>query len=58
MELNEEFIKPKVFIELLGVTYQTFLNWVKAGKIQTIRGPGGRHLISKSEMIKLNLLKK
>jgi len=57
MELNEEFIKPRQFIKLVGISYQTFWNWVKAGKINAIRTPTNKYIISKSELKNLNFYK-
>ena len=53
----QEFIKPKEFTKLCGITYQTFWNWVQTKKINVIRTPTNKYLINKSELLKLNLIR-
>lgn len=58
ININEEFLKPKDFIKICGITYQTFWNWVKLGKIEVKKTPTNKNLIKKSELLKLNLISK
>jgi predicted site-specific integrase-resolvase len=54
---DQEFLKPKDFTKLCGITYQTFWNWVKANKISVVKTQTNKYLISKSELLRLNLIK-
>ena len=44
--------------ELLGVTQQTIKNYIYAGKLKSVKTPGGRYRIYRSDIIKLGYLKK
>jgi predicted site-specific integrase-resolvase len=55
--MDKEFLKPREFIKLINITYRTFWNWVKSGKINVIRTPTNTYLIPKSELLRLSLIK-
>lgn len=38
--------------ELLGVTQQTIKNYIYAGKLKSVKTPGGRYRIYRSDLIK------
>jgi excisionase family DNA binding protein len=44
------YLTPKEYAELIGVTYATVRNWIKAGKVPVIQPHGfhGRMFIAKS----------
>ena len=44
--------------ELLKVTQQTIKNYIYAGKLKSVKTPGGRYRIYRSDIIKLGYLKK
>ena len=52
-----EFISPKEFKKLIDVTYKTVWNWIKSGKIKSVRSASNRHLIPVSELEKLKICK-
>ena len=52
-----EFISPKEFKKLIDVSYRTVWNWIKSGKIKSIRSATNRHLIPISELEKLKITK-
>jgi excisionase family DNA binding protein len=54
---NDSLIKPKDFIKLTGITYQTLWNWIRSNKINAVRTPTNKYLINRSELLKLNLIK-
>jgi predicted site-specific integrase-resolvase len=57
MEQDKEFLKPREFIKLIGIRYQTLWNWIQKGKINAIKTPTGKYIINRSELIKLNFYK-
>jgi len=54
---QKTFYTPKELRLLLGVTYRTIWNWIKAGKISTVKTSTNRHLIPASELEKLKIIK-
>ena len=46
----ESFLRMREAAETLGVHEQTIRNWDEAGKIRTIRSPGGQRKIPRSEI--------
>lgn len=49
-----KYVKAKKAMEILGITLGTLHNWDKAGKIETIRTPGGHRLYNVEKYIKDN----
>jgi predicted site-specific integrase-resolvase len=54
---QEKFITPKEFRKMIGVTYRTVWNWMKSGKLKTIKTETNRYLISTSELERIKLIK-
>lgn len=48
-----ENLKPKDAAEQIGISYPTIKQWIYSGKINSIRTPGGHHLIPVSEVERL-----
>ena len=55
--IQTDFISPKEFKKLIDVSYRTVWNWIKAGKIKSIRTATNRHIIPISELEKLKICK-
>jgi molybdopterin-binding protein len=45
-----ELLTPKEVAKLLTVSYPTIKQWIYAGKIHSVRTPGGHHRIPRSEV--------
>jgi predicted site-specific integrase-resolvase len=55
--MEQVLFRPQDITKKIGVTYKTLWNWIKTGKIITVRTPNGRHLIPQSELEKLHIVK-
>jgi len=47
------FLTPREAAAALGVSYPTIKQWILAGKIQTVKTPGGHHRIPQSALTPL-----
>ena len=45
-----ELLTPKEAAKLLTVSYPTIKQWIYAGKIRSVKTPGGHHRIPRSEV--------
>ena len=45
-----ELLTPKEAAKLLTVSYPTIKQWIYAGKIRSVKTPGGHHRIPRSEL--------
>jgi len=43
-------LKPKEAALRLGISYPTLKQWIYAGKLRSVRTPGGHHRISEQEL--------
>ena len=50
---NENMLKLRDAILQLGVSFPTIKQWIYAGKIKSVRTPGGHHRIPQSEIDRL-----
>jgi molybdopterin-binding protein len=41
---------PREASRMLGISYPTIKNWILAGKVKTIRTPGGHHRLTESSL--------
>jgi molybdopterin-binding protein len=43
-------LKPREAAAALGLSYPTIKQWILAGKLETVKTPGGHHLIPRSAL--------
>lgn len=48
-----DFLTPKEAAKLVTVSYPTIKQWIYAGKIRSVKTPGGHHRIPRSEVDRL-----
>jgi len=49
-----ELLKPQEAARMISVSYPTLKQWIYKGQIQSIKTPGGHHLIPRSEVDRLS----
>lgn len=47
---SESFLKPREAAAELGLSYPTIKQWLLAGKLNSVKTPGGHHLIPRSAL--------
>jgi len=47
------FLKPREFCRIVGISYSTFVKWVRRGRIRVVRLPSGRIRVPMSEVARL-----
>jgi molybdopterin-binding protein len=45
MTAHNQLLKPREAARLLGISYAAIKHWILAGKIPTVRTPGGHHRV-------------
>lgn len=50
---SENLLKPREAAAELGLSYPTIKQWILAGKLATVKTPGGHHLIPRSALAPL-----
>ena len=53
MPTNDVLLKPSEAATALGVSYPTLKQWILAGKLKTVKTPGGHHRIPESALTPL-----
>lgn len=53
MESNDEMIAPGEVARMFGVDPKTVIRWANAGKVPSIRTPGGHRRFSRKDVEKL-----
>jgi len=46
MSPQRQLLTPREASRMLGISYPTIKNWILAGKLKTIRTPGGHHRLT------------
>lgn len=46
MNSQRQLLTPREASRMLGISYPTIKNWILAGKLKTIRTPGGHHRLT------------
>src|SRR5215469_7343081 len=46
MSVPRQLLTPREASRMLGISYPTIKHWILAGKLKTIRTPGGHHRLS------------
>jgi molybdopterin-binding protein len=49
-----ENLKPKDVADILGISYPTLKQWIYAGKIKSVKTPGGHHRIPAEEVERIS----
>jgi molybdopterin-binding protein len=49
-----ENLKPKDAADMLGISYPTLKQWIYAGKIRSVKTPGGHHRIPADEVERIS----
>lgn len=50
MTQRRQHMTPREASRMLGISYPTIKNWILAGKLRTIRTPGGHHRIAAASL--------
>jgi molybdopterin-binding protein len=53
MPSSETLLKPREAAAELGLSYPTIKQWLLAGKLESVKTPGGHHLIPRSALAPL-----
>jgi molybdopterin-binding protein len=49
----QPLLPPREAAKILGISYPTLKQWIYAGKIKTVKTPGGHHRVSEREIDRL-----
>ncbi len=49
----QKLLAPRETSKILGISYPTLKQWIYAGKIKTVKTPGGHHRVPESEIDRL-----
>lgn len=50
MRQQRQLLTPREASRMLGISYPTIKNWILAGKLKTLRTPGGHHRITATSL--------
>ena len=50
MSPQRQLLTPREASRMLGISYPTIKNWILAGKLKTVRTPGGHHRLSTANL--------
>jgi len=50
MSAQRQLLTPREASRMLGISYPTIKNWILAGKLKTIRTPGGHHRLTAASL--------
>jgi molybdopterin-binding protein len=50
MNQQRQLLTPREASRMLGISYPTIKNWILAGKLRTVRTPGGHHRITAASL--------
>jgi molybdopterin-binding protein len=50
MTAQREFLTPREASRMLGISYPTIKKWILAGKLKTVRTPGGHHRLTTASL--------
>ena len=50
---SDSFLKPREAAAELGLSYPTIKQWILTGKLETVKTPGGHHLIRRTALAPL-----
>ena len=48
--MRERLLRPREFCEAVGISYSTFKQWVREGRVRVVRTPSGRYRVPYSEL--------
>jgi len=56
LEEGKEMLSAREAASTINVSYQTIKNYIYAGKIKTVKTPGGHHRIRRSDLMNLGFI--
>jgi len=51
MNPQRQLLTPREASRMLGISYPTIKNWILAGKLKTVRTPGGHHRLTTASLL-------